>query len=222
MSSTGPSELGRGSTREGHLYGLGVRYSPEGRVMRVELDKKALFALASDTRLEILRSLQTMRRTVKQLADAVGIDKAAVHRHLKKLVEGGLVKRYVDHGFVYYGLNRKGRDLLNPDESTKIVILLSSSLVVFFLVALVLATALFAPPFLVTAPGTTEGRDEALTGFDQGDRGIEVPSNQVTNVYTTLAAGLLTVAAVTLLVAAVRIMRKPKQREDGRPYPGRG
>ena len=39
--------------------------------MRVELDKKSLFALASDTRLDILRSLQPMRRTVSQLAEAL-------------------------------------------------------------------------------------------------------------------------------------------------------
>jgi DNA-binding MarR family transcriptional regulator len=56
--------------------------------MKVELDKKALFALASDSRMEILKALQPQRRTVAQLADQLGIDKAAVHRHLKKLEEG--------------------------------------------------------------------------------------------------------------------------------------
>ncbi|MFH1580220.1 MAG: winged helix-turn-helix domain-containing protein, partial [Thermoplasmatota archaeon] len=86
-----------------HLFHLG---DPR---MRVELDKKALFALASDTRLDILKSLQPMRRTVSQLAESLNIDKAAVFRHLKKMEEGGLVKRYEDHGFVYYGLSWKAR-----------------------------------------------------------------------------------------------------------------
>ena len=93
--------------------------------MRVELDKKSLFALASDTRLDILKSLQPMRRTVSQLAESLNIDKAAVFRHLKKMEEGGLVKRCEDHGFVYYGLSWKARDLLSPDENTRIVVLLS-------------------------------------------------------------------------------------------------
>lgn len=93
--------------------------------MRVELDKKSLFALASDTRLDILKSLQPMRRTVSQLAESLNIDKAAVFRHLKKMEEGGLVKRYEDHGFVYYGLSWKAKDLLSPDENTRIVVLLS-------------------------------------------------------------------------------------------------
>lgn len=100
-------------------------FSLRGEEMRVELDKKSLFALASDTRVEILRSLQPMRRTVTQLSDSLGIDKAAVHRHLKKMEEGGLVKRYEDHGFVYYGLSWKARDLMSPNENTRIIIMLS-------------------------------------------------------------------------------------------------
>jgi len=101
----------------------------EERPMRVELDKKSLFALASDTRVEILRSLQPMRRTVSQLSESLSIDKAAVHRHLKKMEEGGLVKRFEEHGFVYYGLSWKARDLLMPNENTKIVVLLSATMI---------------------------------------------------------------------------------------------
>jgi DNA-binding transcriptional ArsR family regulator len=100
-------------------------FSLRGEGMRVELDKKSLFALASDTRVEILRALQPMRRTVTQLSETLDIDKAAVHRHLKKMEEGGLVKRYEDHGFVYYGLSWKARDLLSPNENTRIIIMLS-------------------------------------------------------------------------------------------------
>src|SRR5688572_10306233 len=94
--------------------------------MRVDLDKKALFALASDTRLEILRALQPMRRTVTQLAEALDVDKGAVHRHLQKLVDGGLAKRHEDHGFVYYGLSWKARDLLAPNENTKVIVHLAA------------------------------------------------------------------------------------------------
>lgn len=93
--------------------------------MRVELDKKSLFALASDTRVDILKKLQPMRRTLTQLSEELDIDKAAIHRHLKKMEEGGLVIRYEDHGFVYYGLSWKARDLLSPNENTKIVIMFS-------------------------------------------------------------------------------------------------
>jgi len=112
--------------------------------MRVELDKKSILALASDTRLEILKSLQPMRRTVSQLSEAVNIDKAAVHRHLKKMEEGGLVKRYEEHGFVYYGLSWKARDLLTPNENTKIVILLSVTWILLLVALLFLSAGLMA------------------------------------------------------------------------------
>src|SRR3972149_3560804 len=59
-------------------------------------------------------------------ADTLEVDKAAVHRHLQKLGEGELVKRYEDHGFVYYGLSWKSRDLLSPTENTKIIVLLGT------------------------------------------------------------------------------------------------
>jgi DNA-binding transcriptional ArsR family regulator len=150
--------MGDSSLREGanliiekNLFHIGATE------MRVELDKKSLFALASDTRLEILRSLQPMRRTVSQLSESLNIDKAAVFRHLKKMEEGGLVKRYEEHGFVYYGLSWKARDLLSPSENTRIVVLLSASWILTIITAFFLVAAL------------TTGPSELLFGTDEGD-----------------------------------------------------
>jgi len=112
--------------------------------MRIELDKKSLFALASDTRIEILKALQPMRRTVSQLSEVVSVDKAAVYRHLKKMEDGGLVKRYEEHGFVYYGLTWKAKDLIAPSESTKIVILLSATWLLLLCAAVFLSAGLMA------------------------------------------------------------------------------
>ena len=106
--------------------------------LRVELDKKALFALASDTRLEILKALQSERRTVSQLAETLGVDKAAVYRHLKKLEEGDFVKREDDHGFVYYRLSWKARDIISPGENTRIIVLISASVALLMVAALIL------------------------------------------------------------------------------------
>jgi len=110
----------------------------ENGVARVELDKTALFALASDTRIEILKNMQANRMTVTQLADRVEVDKAAVHRHLKKLEEGGFVKREEDHGFVYYSLTWRARDILSPNENTKIIVLITSSILVLGVISLLL------------------------------------------------------------------------------------
>lgn len=117
--------------------------------MRVELNKQSLFTLASDTRLDILKSLQPNRRTVSQLAELLKIDKAAVYRHLKKLEEGGFVHRDEDHGFVYYGLTWKSRGLLSPTDNTRIVLLLSASILCVLIMAAMIATS-----FTALAAGT--------------------------------------------------------------------
>ncbi|MFQ5838099.1 MAG: winged helix-turn-helix domain-containing protein [Thermoplasmata archaeon] len=169
--------------------------------MRVELDKKALFALASDTRLEILRALQPMRRTVTQLAEAMGIDKAAVYRHLRKLIEGGLVKRHDDHGFVYYGLSWKARDLLNPNDNTKIVILLASSalLVLGGVVALMVG--------LTSVDSGASSFDPAIPEILSRDAYPEAVSNAL----WLIPATVLPSGAVLLFLMALRMLRRPKQ-----------
>ena len=198
--------------------------------MRVVLDKKSLFALASDTRLEILKSLQNMRRTVSQLSAEMQMDKAGVHRHLKKLEEGGLVKRYEDHGFVYYGLTWMGRDLMSPTENTKIVIMISTSWLL----------VIFAAFFLVLGMNFTGLYDSGQAGFQQPESAVNDDTNLYYNGYdsedrsiaidrgdeqpillesgdnTSLILSIITVlaGAVALLALSVRRLRMPKQRAD--------
>ncbi|HUV24181.1 MAG TPA: winged helix-turn-helix domain-containing protein [Methanomassiliicoccales archaeon] len=170
---------------------------PRGSPMRVELDKKALFALASDTRLEILKSLNPMRRTVTQLSQSLGIDKAAVYRHLKKLEEGEFVKRYEDHGFVYYGLTWKARDLLDPKENTKIVILISSAWVLLLGAVIIFAFASI----------THNGDMGSVTGEDF-DGAID---SSMGSILLILGGVVLAGAGLYLVGRTLRSMRKPKQ-----------
>jgi len=179
--------------------------------MKVELDKKSLFALASDTRLEILHSLQPMRRTVTQLSESMNIDKAAVFRHLKKMEDGGLVKRFEDHGFVYYGLSWKARDLLSPNENTKIIILLSSSWVVLIAVVLLLSFSYIGmtdeqpgspstdPKFGMGYAPQSDSTSETILGvsFDWGQ-------------LVSIAVPFLIVPAA-LALWATRLVRRPRQ-----------
>lgn len=172
--------------------------------MQVELDKKSLFALASDTRLEILRALQPMRRTVTQLADSLGIDKAAVHRHLKTLEEGGFVKRYEEHGFVYYGLSWKARDLISPGENTRVIILLSATLI------LLMAAIVFP---LAVMEGGLEGLD---TRSSEPETDGEYSSGEaMTQGFSLLFVGAAVIFAIVgayTLVKSSKMIRKPKQR----------
>jgi len=179
--------------------------------MRVELDKKSLFALASDTRLDILKSLQPMRRTVTQLAESLGIDKAAVHRHLKKLEEGGLVKRYEEHGFVYYGLSWKARDLLSPNENTRVIVMISSSWILSMVVMFLLLASL-----LSLGAGGGDYNGAPTTGGDSkqtADFGNQESVAQGSLPWFVFAASAIAIAAlvVALVAMSYRTIVMPKQ-----------
>ncbi len=175
--------------------------------MRVELDKKSLFALASDTRVEILRSLQPMRRTVSQLSESLDIDKAAVHRHLKKMEEGGLVTRYEEHGFVYYGLSWKARDLLVPNENTKIVVLLSATGILVGILAFLLAFA-----FLAQSGAVPSSDKESGAGYQQRTDTMLRADDSGLTVLGYVLVFSLGAAATGAGVTGFRKYRRPRQR----------
>ena len=97
---------------------------------KVTLDMSTFKALASDTRLDILRSLDGKKLGLKEISQATKLNKATLHEHLTKLNEAGLVKRKEreGHKWVYYKLTWKGECLLHP-ENTKIVVLFSTTFV---------------------------------------------------------------------------------------------
>jgi DNA-binding transcriptional ArsR family regulator len=181
--------------------------------MRVELDKKSLFALASDTRLEILKALQPMRRTVSQLSETLNIDKAAIHRHLKKMEDGGLVVRQEDHGFVYYGLSWKARDLMSPNENTKIVILISSVFVFSILAAFFLLVGL-------VATDTVDGGVLIPKGSTGGEYSSEADRSALYELAEGSAAAWMLplfgfgAVAVVASVVTIRKARRPRQQID--------
>ena len=176
--------------------------------MRVELDKRALFALASDTRLDILKSLQPMRRTVTQLADTLGIDKAAIHRHLKTLEEGGFVKRYEDHGFVYYGLSWKSRDLLSPNENTRVVILLSTFIILIGVTILIFASAIVDSDLYDWGP--SRGLSPSDSDAEQ-DYSMDMAGDSVLLLPLLLAGVMVSIISAVALFVAVRMIRRPRQ-----------
>jgi len=100
---------------------------------KVTLDMSTFKALASDTRLDILRALDGKRMSLKDISKATSLNKATLHEHLSKLHEAGLVKRKgrEGHKWVYYKLSWKGECLLHP-ENTRIVVLFTTTFVTLF------------------------------------------------------------------------------------------
>ncbi len=165
-----------------------------GLTMRIELDKESLFALASDTRLDLLKSLRSKRRTVTQLARQLDMDKAGVYRHLEKLESGGFVKKFEDHGFIYYGLTWRARGLISPEDNTTVVVLLSLTV---FLSAI-------AAVLVVTLTGV-------VNWAGQHDAGLL--SVALDPLFLVGMSAILVVTATITSYLALRILYRPKERK---------
>ena len=126
---------------------------------KVTLDRDTFKALASDTRLDILRTLDGRRMNLTEIAAQTKLNKATLHEHLSKLAEVGLVKKKEreGHKWVYYKLSWKGENILHP-ENTRIVIM--------FAMTFVALTAGFAQLYLYLK-GTVFSLSEELLGGEK-------------------------------------------------------
>lgn len=96
---------------------------------KVTLDMETFKALASQTRLDVLRALDERRKTLSELAKELELNKATVHEHLQLLLATGLVRKRDDEGrkWIYYELTWSGERLLHPEDTTTFAILLGLS-----------------------------------------------------------------------------------------------
>lgn len=95
---------------------------------QIVLDAEAFKALSSDTRLQILKSLDARPLTVSEMGRLLGLNKATVFEHLKQLSQADLVKKSDDEGrkWVYYKLTWKGKNVLHP-ENVQFMLLLGTA-----------------------------------------------------------------------------------------------
>ena len=112
---------------------------------KLTLDMNTFKALASDTRLDILRALDGKNLSLNDICKATNLNKATLHEHLIKLNEAGLVKKKEreGHKWVYYKLTWKGEGLLHP-ENTRIVVMFSSTFI-SLLIAVILIVNFLQP-----------------------------------------------------------------------------
>ena len=85
---------------------------------RITLDRSTFRALASDSRVALLKALGERRKTPSELARESGLTVQSVSEHLEHLKKAGLAAR-VETGrkWVYYELTPKGRGVLQPESS---------------------------------------------------------------------------------------------------------
>ncbi len=94
--------------------------------------------MASETRVDILKKLDSEHMTFKNLCDELNLPKSTIHENLTVLIESGLVrKKNIDNKWVYYVLTEEGRGILHSGKSPKKIIILLSSAILSFIAGIV-------------------------------------------------------------------------------------
>ena len=95
---------------------------------KIVIDRDTFSALASDTRIDILKELDERRKTLSEISRSLDTNKSAIYKHLNKLTDVGLIKKEEDtgHKWKYYQLTWRGKHLLHP-QKMKIRVLLSGA-----------------------------------------------------------------------------------------------
>ncbi len=93
---------------------------------KITLDAETFKALASATRLTVLKALDERRKTLTELSRDMDLNKATVHEHLQLLTAAGLIRKRDDEGrkWIYYELTWTGERILHPQETTTFNVLL--------------------------------------------------------------------------------------------------
>jgi DNA-binding transcriptional ArsR family regulator len=100
-----------------------------GFVAKITLDADTFRALASSTRLTVLKALSERRKTLTELSRDLNLNKATVHEHMALLTAAGLVRKRDDEGrkWIYYELTWTGQRILHPEATTTFNLLLGLS-----------------------------------------------------------------------------------------------
>ena len=96
----------------------------------MELDKNTIKALAADTRIDILKSLQKRRKMPTELAKELGLATSTVTEHLQHLESVGLIeKKHTGHKWIYYQLTNKGSNIVKPQYPVNIILTLGIGII---------------------------------------------------------------------------------------------
>lgn len=105
---------------------------------QILLDKNSFKALSAETRVNILKELNKRRKTLTELSASIGLGASTIKEHLQILEEAELIVQ-VDEGrkWKYYELTKKGKTVLEPQE-TRIIITLGIGTIALLALALIL------------------------------------------------------------------------------------
>jgi len=91
---------------------------------KIVLDQSTFKALATGTRVKILKSLEKRRHTQSELSAVLDISVPTVKEHLSALEKAGFVKRHEEgRKWIYYSLTEKSKCVLDPERKRLWIVL---------------------------------------------------------------------------------------------------
>ncbi len=179
----------------------------------IKMDRKVFEALASETRINILKTLDSRQMTITELSQELEMAKSSIHEHLGKMQGSGLVEKVEDgRKWTYYYLTGKGRNILHPHETAKILVLLGMSLL--SLVGGFSRVFQFGPVAIgANAPITEQTADFAapataeMESVSEGTRAVESAVSSGFD-YTTMLGVLLILIGIMCGILAYRMWIK--------------
>ncbi|MBW2973797.1 metalloregulator ArsR/SmtB family transcription factor [Candidatus Woesearchaeota archaeon] len=91
---------------------------------KIVLDQSTFKALATGTRVKILKTLEKRRHTQSELSTVLDMSVPTVKEHLNALVDAGLVKRHEEgRKWIYYSLTEKSKCVLDPERKRLWIVL---------------------------------------------------------------------------------------------------
>ena len=189
---------------------------------KITIDRETFKALAADSRIDILKSLEEHKLTLSDLSQKLSMSPSTVKEHLDRLTAAGLIELIPgDTKLKYYKLTWKGRNILNPYETKVWFVLGISALalvgVVYNLFTRIIDFNLFMLNSFAAAPaGASQKRDTAKEVAESGAVMLSSKSAEIASTTTTMAEALqhseiverlngipLAEVALALLLAAV-------------------
>jgi DNA-binding HxlR family transcriptional regulator len=92
----------------------------------MELDRKTMKLLTSESKVGILKKLEQRKKTPSELSKELRLAPSTTAEHLKHLESSGLVNRVeTGHKWIYYELSANGRNIIKPKQPVQFMLILT-------------------------------------------------------------------------------------------------
>jgi|Deesub1362A_J573_1020465.scaffolds.fasta_scaffold00137_39 DNA-binding transcriptional ArsR family regulator len=98
----------------------------------IKFDTKSFYALSSENRIKILKTLKSKRMTLSELSRELNLSKTCVKEHLDVLIDTGFIKKLDEENrkWVYYELTDKGEKVVKNNIIKIYIVIMFSALII--------------------------------------------------------------------------------------------